>query len=394
MEYNIIVDDKKSVVKRLEQLSGERAKYTRAPRFAYLIKGIAVEKDNTVTTEPDADMNLIHALESEGFIEAAVTDAPATDEEPVPSNEETEQSEERTEAESPEQEAPEAQTEDEQEASAPAEIAEVPIASTEESSNVESAETVEVNAPDDPEDTEEEAEEAEEAEEPVEAVITASEEIGSDSESVDDPYGDMIERIEPYRPTICFPLSQHRPESVCNLVFTIFSKGKLLSKSTGGKFYASDELVETLRSENFISINEVLEAIGEFESGELCGLSFDEEKVIFDGFPETDSKEEITAWTVLFEAINKTAIKQHHVQARQTEEINEKFSFRAWLTRLGMNGPELKAERLLLYKNLTGHVAFRTPADEEKWKARQAAKRHELRARKERQTEESEESGA
>ena len=374
MEYNIIVDDKKSVVKRLEQLSGERAKYTRAPRFAYLIKGIAVEKDNTVTTEPDADMNLIHALVSEGFIEAT-----GTDEEPVLSNEETEVA----------QEIPEEETAEEQEDSEPAEIAEASIASTEEESN-EETEAVELNAADDPEDTEETGE----AETPVEAVIDVPEETESNLEGVDDTYGDMIERIEPYRPTICFPLSQHRPESVCNLVFTIYSKGNLLSKSTGGKFYASNELVETLRSENFISINEVLEAIGEFESGELCGLSFDEEKVIFDGFPETDSKEEVAAWTVLFEAINKTAIKQHHVQARQSEEINEKFSFRAWLTRLGMNGPELKAERLLLYKNLTGHVAFRTPADEEKWKARQAAKRHELRARKERQTEESEESGA
>ena len=209
-----------------------------------------------------------------------------------------------------------------------------------------------------------------------------------------DPYGDMVERIEAYRPTISFPLSQHRPESICNLVYTIYSRGKLLSKSTGGRFSASKELVETLRSESFITMEEVLEVINELGPRGLYGMTIDEEKVNFDGFPETDSKEKIAAWTALFEAINKTAIRQHHIQAKQVDEENEKFAFRTWLTRLGMNGPELKPERLVLYKNLKGHVAFRTPVDEEKWKARQAAKRQELRARKEMESEETEGSGA
>ena len=70
------------------------------------------------------------------------------------------------------------------------------------------------------------------------------------------------------------------------------------------------------------------------------------------------------------------------MRARRVEEENEKFSFRTWLTRMGMNGAELKAERNLLYKNLKGHTAFRTAADEKKWKTRQAAKRQELLERK------------
>ena len=60
-----------------------------------------------------------------------------------------------------------------------------------------------------------------------------------------------------------------------------------------------------------------------------------------------------------------------------------KFTFRTWPTRLGMNGSDLKAERILLYRNLSGHTAFRTIADEEKWKARQAKKRQELKENKE-----------
>ena len=71
------------------------------------------------------------------------------------------------------------------------------------------------------------------------------------------------------------------------------------------------------------------------------------------------------------------------MRAKEVNDENEKFTFRTWLTRLGMNGPELRAERNILYRNLSGHTAFRTSKDEEKWKARQAAKRAELKAMKE-----------
>jgi hypothetical protein len=47
-----------------------------------------------------------------------------------------------------------------------------------------------------------------------------------------------------------------------------------------------------------------------------------------------------------------------------------------------MNGPDLKEERLILYRNLSGHTAFRTQEDALKWKARQAVRRQELREAK------------
>ena len=52
------------------------------------------------------------------------------------------------------------------------------------------------------------------------------------------------------------------------------------------------------------------------------------------------------------------------------------------LTPRGMNGPEFKTNRKVLMENLTGHSAFRTPAEEAKWKARQAEKREALKAAK------------
>ena len=48
-----------------------------------------------------------------------------------------------------------------------------------------------------------------------------------------------------------------------------------------------------------------------------------------------------------------------------------------------MNGSDYKVERKILMANLSGHAAFRTKADEEKWKARQQAKKLALKAAKE-----------
>ena len=73
---------------------------------------------------------------------------------------------------------------------------------------------------------------------------------------------------------------------------------------------------------------------------------------------------------------------------RQIKGIQENISIcltdydKVWLTRLGMNGPEFKTNRKVLMENLTGHSAFRTPAEEAKWKARQAEKREALKAAK------------
>ena len=348
MKFELTTTNRREVVDRLEQLTGQKATYTRAPRFAYILGGIAVEKDNTITTEEGADMTLVQTLAAEGFIraedefsEAFVENPVENREEPVGNNEESVGNESET--------------------------TEIPTESetAEESDLMNEANT-------------EETEPAEEIEE-----TSDTEEADSEEEpDADDSYDDMVERIDAVRPIVTFPLRGHRPESVCNLVYTMYSRGALISKATGGRFDASEDLVEALRAEDFLHIHEVLEVIEEAGHGALKGLRFTEDQVIFDGFRETDVKEEIKAWTELFAAINKTAISQYHVRARRVEEANEKFAFRTWLTRMGMNGAELKAERNLLYKNLNGHTAFRTAADEKKWKSRQAAKRQELQERK------------
>ena len=330
MSYRLLWDDRKQAVAKIEEMTGERPVFTRFPRNAYVIRGIALESDNSVTVEDDADEELLRQLISAGLVEAPqeAHDAPVT--------EEAEASEETVTQEEEGQEAP----------------------------------TMEETVSDDDEDEQEEPEEAESTAEP------------NEDDEEDEPYADLITNPQPIRPVISFPISQHRAESICNLVFTLFSRGKLLSKATGGQFSASADLIETLQTESLIRVEDVLEAISEAGEGAVSGISFADGKVSFDGFPSTASQEIIRAWTALATAINKTAIKQKHVRAKEVDGANEKFAFRTWLTRLGMNGSELKAERNILYRNLSGHTAFRTAADAEKWMKRQNAKRQALKEMK------------
>ena len=340
MKFLILHGDKKTVRARLEQITGDKAKYTMAPRFAHVLRGIFLERDGSVTAEEGADLNLCRMLEAEGILQA---------QDPYP---------------------------DETEGELDVEEETVRTAGQE----------LEEESDDHIPDSEYEQEAEEES--------AASLGIREADERSTNPNTNQLDRVEHCALSVAFPLERHRPESLCNLVYTIFSKGKLLSKATGGRFSASKELVDILKTGSFVSNKDVIEIVGNMGEDALQGLRFEENKVIFDGFAETESGEDIRAWTELCAAINLTAIKQHNIYAKQVDEANEKFAFRTWLTRLGMNGTEMKSARRILYRNLSGHTAFRTAKDEEKWKTKQAAKRAELKALKAAANAESEEGAA
>ena len=356
MTYNILVSDRKQVVRRLEELAGKRAEYTRVPRMAYIVEGIAVERDGTVTTEEGANIEMIGTLITEGLIQGETSKT--TVETAETTEGEVEEATDTTEAEEPSE--AEEQPAETEEAAEREELTEGEDATEKETSDTEEA-------------SETESVQAMEIEGPEEEAPTAT------------CYEDLIEHEpeppEVIKPSISFPLAAHRAESIVNLVCSIYSRGNLLSKATGGVFNASEELVDSLQMVSGRARKEEVLRIIRDEGG-LNGVSFTEAKVVFDGFPETTDTDAIRAWTVLSAAINKNAIKQIHVRAKEVDETNEKFAFRTWLTRLGMNGKDLRAERNILYRNLSGPTAFRTDKDEEKWKKRQAAKRAELKALK------------
>jgi hypothetical protein len=78
-------------------------------------------------------------------------------------------------------------------------------------------------------------------------------------------------------------------------------------------------------------------------------------ELFFTGFPDTET------YHALAELMVHTANCSQWIKAKEPMVTNEKYSFRVWLTSIGMNGKEYGAARAELLKNFTGDGAFRTP---------------------------------
>jgi hypothetical protein len=181
--------------------------------------------------------------------------------------------------------------------------------------------------------------------------------------------------------TISLPMTRHTADSLRRLVNLIYSRGPLLSKATGGCFGADKDLITALDEAGTVITTEAFIALVD-DHGGLTGLSFADGNVSFTGFPLTDDSEKNTAFQQIACLMNKHALEQKRIQAKVVNDDNEKYAFRIWLLRIGMNGDEYKASRKILMANLSGHAAFRTEDEEARWKARQKEKRDELRAAK------------
>lgn len=362
------IDDRKLLVARLSELTGLNSRYTFVPRCAYEVGAFTVEKDGSLTVEEGADESILQTLISENMIGACIEETHPVS--PAQTETETAQiiqpdlgTEEWGEDDWEEVETP-AQPQEEQEVWQPeTDIFAEMTAQTEEAGIVETDTTDADPIPD--------------AEYELEAEEESAASLGiRDAEET---------TAFPMDARISFPLSRHTVSSLTNLICMIHTRGPLISKATGGTFHADKDLVDDILDRHtFLRTEDLIAFVQEWDGGEngLQGISFDEEKVTFDGFRDVRDAEHLQTFTKLAAAMNKMAQTQKRVQAKETDDSNEKYSLRVWLVRMGMNGPEYKEERKILMKNLTGHAAFRTPADEEKWKARQQVKRDALRAAK------------
>lgn len=217
----------------------------------------------------------------------------------------------------------------------------------------------------------------------VEIDVTIISDTEEDADDHDDEPEDTTELPKPLTAEISFPLSQHTVQSLTNLICMIHSRGALLSKATGGAFCASKELTEAILDDNtFRSVHELIAFTREWgETNEpLTGISFDSDKLIFDGFGQAKDAETVQTFTKLAAAMNKMAITQKRVQAKDVDDSNEKYALRIWLIRLGLNGADFKADRKRLMAPLSGHTAFRSDAERERWEAKQKAKREAVKA--------------
>ena len=350
LKFKLNVAERKTLAKRMEELTGIHPYYTKAPLYSYDIGSYTIDRNGNLLVEPEnADAELLTTLLNEGLIRGgesieSMDDQPEdteptadTDEEPVT---------EDTEAE------PEVM--DEQE--------------------LEDADTAE----DEP--AEAEAEEASEPDNTAEDDATEDEPDAESQETEEQP-----EEV-PLDLELAFPVSQHNGVTLRNLVNLLYSRGKLIGKATGGHFHVEEGLVEKLKDDSCtFAIMNFINAVSDYETehgAALEGLKITTEKVTFTGFPTAPDREHLTAFAQLAVLMNQQAISQKRIQAKDVNDENEKYALRTWLLRLGMNGPDFKETRKILMEKLSGHAAFRTDEEAQKFLAREKAKRDALKAAK------------
>ena len=367
LKFELNVAERKTLARRMEELTGIHPYYTKAPLYSYDIGNYTIDRDGNLLVEPEnADAELLTTLLNEGLIRGGESiegtdaqpenteDTPDADEEPV------------TEAETEEAESE----------------AEQPVEAEQEAENVDTAEE---NEP-----AEEESEEASMADDTAEN--DAAEDEPDESSDTDEPESEDQPEAEdqpdevPLDLELSFPVSQHNGVTLRNLVNLLYSRGKLIGKATGGHFHVEEGLVEKLKDDTCtFAIMNFINAVSGYEAehgAALEGLRITTEKVTFTGFPTAPDHEHLTAFAQLAVLMNQQAISQKRIQAKDVNDENEKYALRTWLLRLGMNGPDFKETRKILMEKLSGHAAFRTDEEAQKFLAREKAKRDALKAAK------------
>ena len=356
LKFKLNVAERKTLAKRMEELTGIHPYYTKAPLYSYDIGSYTIDRNGNLLVEPEnADAELLTTLLNEGLIRGGES-IESTDDQ-MENTEPTDHLEEDSVIEDTE-----AETEvlDEQEP--------------------EDADTAE----DEP--AEAGAEEASEPDNTVEDDATENEPDAEEPESEEQPEAEDQPEEVPLDLELAFPVSQHNGVTLRNLVNLLFSRGKLIGKATSGHFHVEEGLVEKLKDDSCtFAIMNFINAVSDYETehgAALEGLKITTEKVTFTGFPTAPDHEHLTAFAQLAVLMNQQAISQKRIQAKDVNDENEKYALRTWLLRLGMNGPDFKETRKILMENLSGHAAFRTDEEAQKFLAREKAKRDALKAAK------------
>ena len=174
---------------------------------------------------------------------------------------------------------------------------------------------------------------------------------------------------------IRIPVGGLETQGIINLLNMLHAKQYLINKAIGQDgFSVSDRLITDLEEGTFQNAGEVIDFIGSHGSSNE-GFAFLEDTILFAGFPYTEEPAAVKAYTVLASKMVQSAGMQKRISPKPTIEENEKYYMRSWMVRIGLGGKDTKEERTFLLSGLKGHTAFRTPVDEEKWKANRKAAR-------------------
>ena len=180
--------------------------------------------------------------------------------------------------------------------------------------------------------------------------------------------------------------SNHNRQSLKNLLSIMFSKEDILFKALNVNpdrvaAYCKKVREPMLQKARQLSAEETtdltqLESIwyeGNVESGKHYNWPryyalnlhsvFYRGTVEFRCFNSTLHAEQAAAYVNLCLTMSAQAINQRSAVMQKTHSDNELFTFRVWLVRLGLNGPEFKNTRDHLLANLDGDRAWRYDKD-------------------------------
>lgn len=395
LKFKKNIDDRKELAQMLAGLTGQRSVYTRAPLYAYQVGAYMVDREGDLTVpEAEADWEVLNLLIEEGYI-LPLDDAAAEPEaEGIIEAEDSAEAIPVVEGNTTTEEVPateEVATTAEADAGFD-NLGEPPV-EIEAAVTEEAVTEDETQADDAPVVTE--AEYEQEIEE--EALAQMDEDTDdSDTDITDDvpaetPPADSEVPADTDEDTVEFnftlPIAKHTGTSLRNLVYLIYSRAPMLNKATGANFRVDKALVDFLRDETCTyTVDAFRKKLADYEAEHgsgMEGLVIGEDTVTFRGFAGDADHDHMTAYGHLTTMMNKMAITQKRIQAKSVNTENEKYGFRIWLLRLGMNGDEFKRTRKLLMEKLEGHTAFRTPEEAERAKIKAQQKRAELKAAKE-----------
>jgi hypothetical protein len=157
---------------------------------------------------------------------------------------------------------------------------------------------------------------------------------------------------------ISFPMEGHDERTITNLLNMIYSKQSLIKKV----FDYSENIVEKELIDEISTLESLSEILTTINKENCKGIDFNDEKLTFNFI-----KGDIHTSSEFLSLLIKKAKELQYTSSKPIETDNDKYTFRTWLIRLGMIGPEYKAHRKTLLSSLTGSSAFRNrlPANKE-----------------------------
>ena len=93
-------------------------------------------------------------------------------------------------------------------------------------------------------------------------------------------------------------------------------------------------------------------------------IEMNDDNVGFPWFQELPSPDEVKAYSEFICKLCEFSKNAKRVTVIEKEIDNEKYAFRCFLLRLGFIGPEYKAERKILLRNLSGNSSWKNGAPE------------------------------